>query len=104
MTTQELKQFFEDRSFNVFLSEQEGIQSAEVESWTDCGVDMIIGLNPFTKEEFIQWVNNFDIDEEIELHRQDEQYKKVFTISLSLEDFTKYHNVLKELVEQIEKS
>lgn len=103
MTTKQLQDFFEERGYQVHLFEQDGKQCAEVESWTDGGVDMIINLMPFNKKEFIKYVDDFDIDDEIELHRQDKNYCKVFTISLSLEDFTNYHNVLKEVSEQLEK-
>ncbi len=98
MKTRQLKKFFEDNGFNVSLYKQEGKQRAEIESWTDGGVDMIINLNPFTVEEFKDFVNNFDIDDEIDLHRQDKRYKKVFRISQSVEDFTRYADVLDELI------
>jgi len=101
MKTQELKKFFEENDFNVFLSKQDGKQCAEVEKWTDGGVDMIIWLNPFTVEEFKSYVNDFDVDEEIEMHRQMKDYKQAFTISQSLEDFTNFHNHLKAIAEKL---
>lgn len=97
-----LRDFFENEDFGVHLFEQDGMQCAEVEKWTDGGVDMIITLMPFTKEEFIEWVNDFDVDDEIETHRRDPQYKKAFTIRESLEDFTNFHNHLKEIVSKLE--
>lgn len=101
MKTEKLKNFFEDNNFNVCLFKKENKQCAELEMWTDGGVDMIITLNPFTKEEFIGYVNDFDVDEEIELHRQDKTYREVFTIRQSLNDFTDYHNKLKTIVEEL---
>lgn len=98
-----LQEFFEDEGFKVDLYEQDGEQAAEIEKWTDGGVDMIINLLPFTKENFIEFVQNFDIDEEIDLHRQNAQYKKNFTISQSLKDFTDFHNHLKEVADKLEK-
>lgn len=102
MTTEQLKTFFEERDFNVHLHEQDGVQCAEVEKWTDGGVDMIIGLVPFTKEEFIEYVNDFDVDEHIEITRQDKSYRAAFTIRQGLDDFTAFHNHLKEVVESIQ--
>lgn len=62
---------------------------------------MVIWLNPFNKKSFIDWVNDFEVDSEIELYRQDQEYKRHFTISESLEDFTDFHNMLKEIVEKL---
>jgi hypothetical protein len=99
MTTKKLQEFFENQDFNVHLYEQDGVQCAEVEKWTDGGVDMIINLNPFTKEEFIGYVNDFNVDEEIESHRQDPAYKKAFTISEGLKDFNTFYTHLRNVCE-----
>jgi hypothetical protein len=101
MKNNKLQKFFENNEFRVHLFEQDNMQCAEIEKWTDGGVDMIISLMPFSKEEFIKYVEDFNIDEEIDLHRQDQQYKNVFTLSMSLNDFTDFHNSLKEVVEKL---
>lgn len=103
ISTDELKNFFEAEGFNVSLFEQDDEQCAEIEKWTNGGVDMIIALQPFTKEEFIERVNSFDIDDEIDIHRQDPQYKAAFKISQSVADFTDFHDSLKETVEKLNK-
>jgi hypothetical protein len=102
MTTEELKEFFEEQGFQVHLSEQDNQQCAEVEMWTDGGVDMIIWLMPFNVEQFKKYVNDFDIDNEIDLHRQANDYKNAFTIKESLKDFTKYHNHLKKVAKLLD--
>ena len=102
--TEKLTEFFEEQEFQVHLTVQDNQQCAEVEMWTDGGVDMIIWLNPFTIEEFKSYVKDFDIDNEIELHRQGDDYKKAFTIRESLKDFTKYHNHLKKMVKLLDKT
>jgi hypothetical protein len=96
-----LQAFFEDNGFNVHLFKQDKKQNAEIEKWTDGGVDMVIYLQPFTAEGFIQYVKDFNIDEEIEMHRQDKRYRDDFTISESLTDFTNFHNHLKEVAEKL---
>ena len=101
MKTKDLKNFFEKQEFSVFLSKQDNVQCAEIEKWTNGGVDMIIWLNPFTADEFKSYVKDFDIDEEIDLHRQDLRYKNNFTVAQSLKDFTDFHNHLKEIAERI---
>ncbi len=98
MSSDELVKFFEEVGFKVFLFEQDNEQCSELEMWTAGGVDMIIGLLPFKKVEFKKYVNEFDVDEQIDLHRQSKEYKDNFTISESLKDFTDFHNKLKEIV------
>jgi len=98
METDKLKIFFEENGFNVHLSKQDNIQCAEIEMWTNGGVDMLIWLAPFTIEEFIDYVDSFDIDEKIDMHRQDSRYKKDFSLSESLIDFNDYLYHLKEIV------
>lgn len=99
--TNSLIDLFEENDFNVHLFEQNNMQCAEIETWTDGGVNMIITLIPFTKEKFIEYVDNFDIDAEIDLYRQDKSYKNRFTIRESLRDFDNYVKRLKEIVEEI---
>ncbi len=97
-----LEKFFTDEEFLVHPFEQDNKQCAEVEKWTNGGVDMIITLVPFNKEKFIEYVNDFDIDDEIDRYRQDQNYKNNFTITQSLEDFTDFHKMLEEVVEKLE--
>lgn len=104
MKTKKLQKFFEDNGFIVYLCEQDGVQCAEIEKWTNGGVDMIIWLNPFTVKEFKSYVDDFDVDEEIDLHRQEQLYKNNFTIAQSLKDFTDFKNDLEELVLKLEKT
>jgi hypothetical protein len=97
-----LVSFLEERGFQVHLTEQDGVQCGELEICTDGGVDMIIWLNPFTKEEFIKYVKNFDIYDEIILRIQDRDYRHNFSISESVNDFTKYHKLLTEVTQILE--
>ena len=102
MKTKELIQFFKDNDFKVFLFEQDKKKCAELEIWTSGGVDMIISLMPFTIKEFVSWVNDFDVDEEIMLHRQDKSYCEAFTIRQALEDFEEFKSKLESIVGKIE--
>lgn len=76
-----------------------------LEQWTKGGVDMYIGdLNKDNIiEELEEYLDNFDIDEEIDMYRQGEDYKRAFTIRESVEDFESWveyiENVIKELKE-----
>lgn len=102
LTVKKLQNFFEEEGFNVHLFEQDKMQCAEVEKWTNGGVDMIFTLMPFTAAQFIERVEDFDIDEEIDLHRQGQDYKNAFTIRESVDDFTDFHNGLKEVAAKLE--
>lgn len=104
MTTENLKNFFEEKDFNVHLTEQDGNQCAEVETWTNGGVNMILWLNPFIVEEFERRVNNFDVDEEIDLHRQSQDYKNAFSIKESVKDFEDFHSRLKDVLLELQVS
>jgi hypothetical protein len=102
MKTEQLKKVFENAGFSVRIDKKD--KSAELEKWTDGGVDMVIYLKPFTVESFEDYVNDFDVDEEIEVHRQDSGYKSAFTLKKSLEDFTDFHNDLKELLKGLKRN
>ena len=101
MTTKELTGFFEDNGFNVHLFKQDKVQVAELEIWTTGGVDMIIYLNPFTKEEFISYVDDFDVDEQIMTFRQDKRYCADFTLRQSVHDFEEFESLLKSIVGEL---
>jgi len=76
----------------------------EVETWTDKGVNMIIYVGIEDRyNTFGEYVENFDIDEEIDTHRQDKRYKDAFTIKQSLNDFENYHNRLKRVYAEMSK-
>lgn len=45
-----------------------------------------------------------NVEEEIEFHRQDERYKKAFTLRESLDDFEDYLKWLNKIVGIIEKA
>ena len=91
---QALQAYFEKLDFSVTVNVEDGIPNAELEMWTNRGVDMIISLNPFTPKSFIDYANEFDVDREIYLHRQDERYRKQFSIAQSLDDFTQFQTKL----------
>lgn len=98
MKTKELKKIIEESGFCVTLSKDEGVICAELETWTTGGVNMIHYLNPFNVDSLNDLALNFDVDEEIDCHRQDQKYKDAFRITHSVDDFTEYYNRLKTLL------
>lgn len=101
-STEKLQAFFEENDFIVHLFEQDNMLCGEIEKWRTGGVDMNISLMPFSEESFIEYVNGFDVDEEIDLHRQDERYKNDFSITKSLDDFIAFANMLDRVVTLLE--
>ena len=98
-------------SFNYSVSpiyENGMISGMEIETWTNGGVDMIHTFyfcddyqelydKENVKKQLQELVDNFSVDDEIDMYRQDANYKSNFTISQSLEDFTEYQKKLEDL-------
>ena len=86
----------------------------EMETWTDGGVNMIHFIDcressyadglmvQNVLEELKKISANFDVDEELELHRQGKSYRKAFTIREGLEDFEAYEKRLTEFVRAVQ--
>lgn len=81
----------------------------EMEQWTDGGVDMIHLIDgrdrdmndpDWWKDELESIYEAFDVDEEIDINRQDEKYRSAFTYRQSVEDFEDYDKWLKGIAEQ----
>lgn len=54
-------------------------------------------------EHFEKYVQSIDIDEEIELNRQDKTYKAIFTLRQSLKDFDNWLKGLKKIIKLLSK-
>lgn len=88
--------------FNI----NESAYELELESWTDGGVDMFISIDKDSDnnllEQLERFVENFDIDEEIDIHRKDENYKRKFTIRESINDFENWVDYIEECISKLE--
>ena len=84
----------------------------ELESWTNGGVNMIhfidcrgIGVTPENiLSELKELLENFDIDDKIDCHRQYKSYRDAFTIRQSVLDFEAYYDRFVHFVEEVEKA
>lgn len=77
----------------------------ELETWTNEGVDMIITIEKngdTLLEQLKEYIDNFDIDSEIDMYRENKEYRNNFTIKESLEDFESYISYVKDLIEELE--
>lgn len=88
--------------FNI----NESAYELELESWTDGGVDMFISIDKNSDnnllEQLERFVENFDIDEEIDIHRQDTDYRRRFTIRESINDFENWVDYIEECISKLE--
>lgn len=88
-----LIEFFEAENFKATHDKKSN--TIEFETHTGDGVNMLFTLPNIKKLALCvahqsfndEIVENFSVDEEIDLHRQGEDYRKAFTIRESLEDF-----------------
>ena len=88
-----------EKHFNIYESNTE----YELENWTDGGVDMFINIDKDKNiiEELEKFIENVDIDEEIEILRQNDDYKMNFTIKESLNDFENWLENIKDIVKEL---
>ena len=88
--------------FNI----NESAYELELESRTDGGVDMFISIDKNSDNNLVEqlerFVENFDIDEEIDIHREDENYKRNFTIRESINDFENWVDYIEECISKLE--
>lgn len=91
-----------DNHFGV----HDGDDYIEFETWTNGGVNMFVTIHKESSksyfEQFKEYVENFDIDEEIDIHREDKLYKSHFTITRSVDDFGKYKKWLEDILSEME--
>lgn len=111
----ELEKIASMHDFKLHPYEENGILCGyEMEGWTPAGVNMLhfvdcrdVGVNPTTVYEELDKIwRCFEVDEQIDQHRQDKRYAQDFTIRQSLEDFEIYNrqlaNFCKEAMEVLE--
>lgn len=88
--------------FNV----SESADDLELESYTDGGVDMFITIEKDNSNNSLEqlrlFVENFDIDEEIDIHRQDTDYRRNFTIRESINDFENWVDYIRDCIGKLE--
>lgn len=96
--TKEQREILEEE-FKIY----EDTNTIEIEQWTDLGVDMIIELEKDRDivEQLVDYVYNFDIDEEIDLYRENEDYRERFSILESVNDFEKWLNFINDIITRL---
>ena len=90
-----------ENHFSIFENES----NYELETWTNEGVDMVITIKKdggTLLEQLTEYIDNFDIDSEIDMYRENEEYRNNFTIKESIEDFEDYISNIKDLIEELE--
>ena len=114
-TLQQILDIIEAKGISIDNYEENGkLCGYELDTYTAGGVNQIIFLDFRNEEqdaenandfidEFNSYVRNIDIDEEIELNRQNQNYKDNFTLRQSLDDFEEWKSELKEIAEELNK-
>ena len=101
-----IKREFEilENNFRIY----EATEDYELEAWTDGGVDMLIYIDKFKEENVIEqlehYLEEFDIDEIIDLHRQDEDYRNDFKITESVKDFENWVHFIEEIIKELKEN
>jgi hypothetical protein len=90
-----------ENHFNIYEDEKD----YELETWTDGGVNMFIYIGKDIEEDLIEqlekYIENFDIDEEIDLHRQDKRYRDDFRITESVKDFVSWVEYIETIIKDL---
>lgn len=107
---QQCETFLDENNIGHSRYEEDGeCVGIEMEQWTNIGVDMIHLIDgrdrdmndpDWWKDELESIYEAFDVDEEIDINRQDEKYRRAFTYRQSVEDFEDYDKWLKGIAEQ----
>ena len=92
--------------------EEDGeVRGFELNTYTDGGVNEVIFIDLRGQEitfenyvkEFEKYVNEYDINERIDMYRQDKLYKQNFTIEESLEDFKSFKENLELVLSKLKR-
>ncbi len=103
----------EDENISIYdYKENDKLCGYELNTYTHKGVNQVLfldfrdtGLNPKSPKDFITVFSNriadIDTDEEIEINRQNKNYRNSFSIRESLADFEEWKGNLESLVKKI---
>lgn len=93
-----------EEKFNIFEETYTDRKYLELEAWTNGGVDMIIEVDILNNDiisELEDYLDNFDIDEEIDMYRQDKRYREAFRITESVKDFEEWVEFIEETIKEL---
>lgn len=93
-----------EEKFNIFEETYADRKYLELEAWTNGGVDMIIEVDILNNDiisELEDYLDNFDIDEEIDMYRQDKRYREAFRITESVKDFEEWVKFIEETIKEL---
>lgn len=103
----------EDKGISIYKYDEDGkLCGYELNTYTDGGVNQIVFIDfrdtekdPTNeddfKELFLERVESIDVDDEIEVNRQDKSYKQAFTLAQAVKDFTAWKKDLLKLAKSL---
>lgn len=112
-TTEQILDIIESKGIGIYEYEEDGnLCGYELNTYTGGGVNQTIFLDfrdnskdPKNGKDFLSVfedrVNDIDIEDEIEVNRQDKSYRNAFTLRESLNDFESWKEDLVELVNEL---
>jgi hypothetical protein len=114
-TIKKIIEKIEKYGISVYPYTEEGILCGyELNTYTDGGVNEIVFLDFRDKnmnaenvddfiKEFKSYISDTDIEERIELNRQDKLYRDNFSLKASLKDFKNWNKKMLKLIKKLEK-
>ena len=82
--------------------------TVEIEGFTYGGVCMIIYIDLYSRksleEQLYDYVNSFNIDNDIEVHRMESDYRHMFSITESVKDFENWIVSIKKIIKELKES
>lgn len=93
--------FILNNTFNIYKNKKGEIEG--LEAWTDGGVDMYLDIEPSKpiEEQLEKYLENFDIDDEIDLYREDKNYREHFRITDSVRDFEAWQKQIQGVINDL---
>lgn len=103
----------EEKGITIYNYEEKGkLCGYELNTYTEAGVNQIIFIDfrdtdksPNSpedfKELFLKRIESIDVDEEVEIHRQDPLFRQDFTLTKALKDFKDWKKNLLKLFKSL---
>lgn len=92
-----------EKNFNVEVSKYSDGLYTSLEAWTNGGVNMFIEIedNKDIIKGLEEYIENFDIGEEIDMYRESKEYRNAFKITESVKDFEDWLEFIKDVIKQL---
>lgn len=88
---------------DVYLFEQDGCVRAEIDTYTDDGIEMLVTTNEeLSTGDVNEYLRYFDVDENVQLHYNVENRPSYFTLRVLLDNFENWQEDMKKIMSDYE--